>query len=160
MRTNIKKEQAHELRQVLTQFRLPAPVVDALVCSQEASNTYKAFRQQKKITTQDGWTIHFGKKQANHPVHKPTVSDTQRKRLQNQQIEQTSLESLDELTPLERFAQQLGTSQPEVSKGLLKVSLDIEKDKLLRIKAIAVKKQNSIGDVIRAAIDNYLDQLE
>lgn len=60
MKPAISKEQSIELRKWLEKQRLPKETIDSLLNSANASNTYKAFRQKKQMTTADGWTIHFG----------------------------------------------------------------------------------------------------
>ena len=173
MRTNIKKEQAQELRQLLSRLRLPARTINDLLSSQNASNTYKAFRQKQEITTADGWTINFHNKQvtqnkmskADRVIADKNALDNKHNPLLEQDVSESQTnKDTDALTALERFAQKLeqntGTHQSGIDVNTIKVSLDVDKSKLLRIKAIAVKKQVPLGHIIRDAIDNYLDQLE
>src|SRR5687767_3032425 len=60
MKAAISKDQSSELRKWLDRQRVPKATVDLLLNSNNASNTYKAYRLKKQITTPDGWVIHFG----------------------------------------------------------------------------------------------------
>ncbi len=76
MKAAISKEQSAELRKFMEKLRVPKETIDVLLSSRNASNTFKAYRLKKQISTTDGWVIHFGARWARTLEKDTSASET------------------------------------------------------------------------------------
>lgn len=178
IRASINKDQQKELRTVLKKFKVPDSSIDALLSSQHGSNTYKAFRQGKKITTVNGeWVIHFGGKWAkpagkandSRPAseraaeqHKAHIKDDPEETLEVPTIDESMLPDSPQI---EVDMPDLGTDQEGGNKpkaaanqgqNLIMVSFQLEKEYLMEMQQIAAKQGINVNMLSRLAIKRFL----
>lgn len=183
MKAAISKEQSTELRKWLEKQRLPRETIDVLLNSVNASNTYKAYRQKKQITTADGWAIHFGANWARQ-VEKDEVIKDETVAVEDE-TDISDSGSIDE--PETETAETKAAGGPEEIKvtdtvvsrtfmGLAeklkklkiedvdkpqvqKIAFEIDKDHLAMLKKYAAVKGSSVGSLIRQAIREFLESI-
>lgn len=189
MKAAISKEQSTELRKWLEKQRLPKETVDTLLSSANASNTYKAFRQKKQITTGDGWAIHFGANWA-RPVEKGETVKAEDEASGTGAVDEPETEAEAEPeTEASTDAEAKTTANPDEGKvtdtvvsrtfmGLAeklkklkiedvdkpqmqKIAFEIDKDHLAMLKKYAaVKGQGAtVGSLIRQAVREFLESI-
>jgi hypothetical protein len=183
MKVAISKEQSLELRKWLEKQRLPREIIDTLLSSNNASNTYKAYRQKKQIMT-DGWAIHFGANWA-RPVEKgePIKEEIVQAEDETDTSDSGSVDEPETETPAETrtadnpednkvtdtvvsrtfmgLAEKLkklkieDVDKPQVQK----IAFEIDKDHLAMLKKYAAVKGSSVGSLIRQAIREFLESI-
>lgn len=177
IRASITKDQQKELRTVLKKMKVPEGSIDALLSSQHGSNTYKAFRQGKKITSVNGeWVIHFGGKWAkpasetndsrpsedravNH--NKANLSSEPDKTIDMPTIDE---EMLPDSPQIQVDMPELGSSVPikkeassdNQSQNLIMVSFQLEKEYLMEMQKLAAKQGINVNQLSRLAIKRFL----
>jgi hypothetical protein len=172
MKAGISKEQAQDIRHWLEKQRVPKEVIDVLLSSRYASNTHKAFRMKKQITSPDGkWGIHFGANWARPVESKPEPSA---KKLAETPATPEIPPSAPPPKPkkdirtigedfLSRtfmgLAEKLKRLQVEdVDKPTMqRIALEIDKDHLAILKKASVEKETTVGNLIRIAIRDYIE---
>lgn len=185
MKAAISKEQSTELRKWLEKQRLPRETIDTLLSSANASNTYKAYRQKKQLTTADGWAIHFGANWA-RPIEKDEVIKDEAVKEAEDETDTSDSGSVDEPeagaavdskaagnpdemkvtdTVVSRtfmgLAEKLkklkieDVDKPQVQK----IAFEIDKDHLAMLKKYAAVKGSSVGSLIRQAIREFLESI-
>jgi hypothetical protein len=172
MKAAISKEQSNELRKWLEKQRLPRETIEMLLNSANASNTYKAFRQNKQITTTDGWTIHFGANWARQ-IEKGEVvkSEDDADISDSGSVEETeaSAGDPDEVKVSDTVVSPTFMGLAEKLKKLKiedvdkpqtqKIAFEIDKDHLAMLKKYASVKGSSVGSLIRQAIREFLESI-
>jgi hypothetical protein len=172
MKAGINKEQAQEIRRWLEKQRVPQETIDTLLSSQHASNTHKAFRMKKQITSPDGsWAIHFGANWArpvdavldSPPVIKPfsntppmppsAIADNKPKKdiksIGEDFLSRTFMGLADKLKRLQ---------VEDVDKPTMqKIALEVDKDHLAILKKASAEKETTVGNLIRIAIRDYIE---
>lgn len=170
MKAGINKEQALEIRRWLEKQRVPKDTIDLLLSSQYASNTHKAFRMKKQITSPDGgWSIHFGANWA-RPAESVTESPSPAKPVASKPATPAPMAAKprkDIKTIGEDFlsrtfmglAEKLKRLQVEdVDKPTMqKIALEIDKDHLAILKKASAEKETTVGNLIRIAIRDYIE---
>jgi hypothetical protein len=183
MKAAISKEQSLELRKWLEKQRLPREIIDTLLSSNNASNTYKAYRQKKQITT-DGWAIHFGANWA-RPVEKGETVKEETVQAEDE-MDTSDSGSVDEpetVTPAETKTadnpEDIKVTDTVVSRTFMglaeklkklkiedvdkpqvqKIAFEIDKDHLAMLKKYAAVKGSSVGSLIRQAIREFLESI-
>lgn len=176
-RASITKDQQKELIMVLKKFKVPQASIEALISSTHGSNTYKAFRQGKKINSVNGeWIINFGSKWAK-PASEAHISRPTEERAAQQHkahVEEDSSETLEVPTidesmlpdspAIEIDMPDLGSDQDRSGKApanqqgqnLIMVSFQLEKEYLLEMQKIAAKQGININMLSRLAIKRFL----
>lgn len=177
MRSTISKEQNQELRQILTKYRVPKDTIDLLLSSKYAANVYKAYRQKKKITSEDNWTIHFGANWAKAPEE-----DTQTfERIQaNNENDTSSLESetnspeevVKEISLSNHMGEDLASRtlqsivsfirKPKPAEAppkpkMRKVAIELDEDMLIKLKKLSDAENIPMSTLIRLAIRKYVN---
>jgi hypothetical protein len=173
MKAGINKEQSQEIRRWLEKQRVPKDTIDMLLSSQHASNTHKAFRMKKQINTPDGgWAIHFGANWA-RPVE-PTLEFGQEPKPFTVASPKLPLAAEPAVKPkkdiktlgedfLSRtfmgLAEKLKRLQVEdVDKPTMqKIALEVDKDHLAILKKASAEKETTVGNLIRVAIRDYIE---
>ncbi|MBN1379745.1 MAG: hypothetical protein JXA04_10990 [Gammaproteobacteria bacterium] len=172
MKAGINKEQALEIRRWLEKQRVPKDAIDVLLSSQHASNTHKAFRMKKQINTPDGtWAIHFGANWARpvENVPEPVVgsgiaTDVSARpapaapALKPKKDIKTIGEDFLSRTFM-GLAEKLKRLQVEdVDKPTMqKIALEVDKDHLAILKKASAEKDTTVGNLIRIAIRDYIE---
>jgi hypothetical protein len=176
-RASITKDQQKELMTVLKKFKVPQASIEALISSTHGSNTYKAFRQGKKITSVNGeWVINFASKWAkpvgdintSRPAEERAVQKN-KAHVQESSEETIEVPTIDEsMLPdapaIEIDMPDLGSDQdhsgkaPAAQQGqnLIMVSFQLEKEYLLEMQKIAAKQGININMLSRLAIKRFL----
>jgi hypothetical protein len=175
IKTNINKDQQKELKAVLVKLKVPSKEIDELMTSQVAPNTYKAYRQGKRIVTKDGqWIIHFGAKWAKQAAEKATAS------VQTKKPTQKSIspdETLDIPTIDEEMlpdSPQLMVDMPDINapesdkpipqptpsrfakSEQIMVSFQMEKEYLMAMQKQATKQGVNVNILFRLAVKQFL----
>ena len=176
-RASITKDQQKELVTILKKLKVPQASIETLISSTHGSNTYKAFRQGKKIPSIDGkWVINFGSKWAK-PTEEALVARPAEQRAVQQSkahVQEGTNETLEVPTidesmlpdspPIEIDMPDLGSDQDSSSKApasqagqnLIMVSFQLEKEYLLEMQKIAAKQGININMLSRLAIKRFL----
>ncbi len=182
MKAGINKEQATEIRRWLEKQRLPKESIEVLLSSQHAANTHKAFRMKKQINTPDGkWAIHFGANWA-RPVTADSDASADGKLATDVSIKPPAASTPEKPKPekprpekpkedvrktggdfLSRtfmgLAEKLKRLQVEdVDKPTMqKIALEVDKDHLAILKKASTEKDTTVGNLIRRAIREYIE---
>lgn len=186
MKAAISKEQSTELRKWLEKQRLPKETIDTLLSSANASNTYKAFRQNKQITTSDGWAIHFGANWArqvekNEIIKTEDVADTSDDGSDEPEQESEPEARVETQAEPEPKPDEIKVTDTVVSRTFMglaeklkklkiedvdkpqmqKIAFEIDKDHLAMLKKYAaIKGQGAtVGSLIRQAIREFLESI-
>lgn len=188
MKAGISKEQSIELRKWLEKQRLPRETIDTLLSSANASNTFKAYRQKKQMTTADGWAIHFGANWARQIEKDEAVKPEEEMDTNSGSVDEPEPEQQSEPDPdsePEQEAQAKNDSDnirdtvvsrtfmglaeklkklkiEDVDKPQMqKIAFEIDKDHLAMLKKYAsVKGQGAtVGSLIRQAIREFLESI-
>ncbi|HEY3486938.1 MAG TPA: hypothetical protein VGL10_02625 [Gammaproteobacteria bacterium] len=179
MKATISKEQSVELRKWLERQRLPKETIDALLNSTNASNTYKAYRQKKQITTPDGWAIHFGANWARQveqdEIPKAENEETETAASDDTSVDEPEPEAKPKIGPDDikaagdtvvsrtfmGLAEKLKKLKIEdVDKPQTqKIAFEIDKDHLAMLRKYASIKGTSVGSLIRQAIREFLESV-
>ena len=172
MKAGINKEQAMEIRRWLEKQRLPKETIDVLLSSQHAANTHKAFRMKKQINTPDGkWAIHFGANWARPVGTAPDSSiggrlatdvSTKPAAAPAAAKPKKDIKSIGEDFLSRTFmglAEKLKRMQVEdVDKPTMqKIALEVDKDHLAILKKASAEKDTTVGNLIRLAIREYIE---
>lgn len=174
-RASITKDQQKELIAALKKFKVPQASIEALISSAHGSNTYKAFRQGKKISSVNGeWVINFGSKWAKPAAEAKTSRPSEERSVQQHQahvqedseqaIEMPSIDEsmLPDAPAIQVDMPDLGSDQGSKSSGaqqgqnLIMVSFQLEKEYLLEMQKIAAKQGININMLSRLAIKRFL----
>lgn len=173
IRASITKDQQKELRAVLKKFKVPEGSIDALLSSQHGSNTYKAFRQGKKITSVNGeWVIHFGGKWAkpSGQVKDSRATDDKaveknKTNIKNGAVDVPTIdeEMLPDSPQIEVDMPELGTNVPKNDSAnspnqdhLIMVSFQLEKELLMELQKMAANQGLNVNQLSRLAIKRFL----
>lgn len=177
-RASITKDQQKEITAVLKKMKVPQASIEALISSAHGSNTYKAFRQGKKITSVNGeWLINFGSKIAK-PVSEANIARPAAQRSAEQHkahVNESPSETLDVPTidegmlppspQIEVEMPDLGSdgsapstkpAAPAQGQNLIMVSFQLEKEYLLEMQQIASKQGINVNQLSRLAIKRFL----
>lgn len=174
-RASITKDQQKELIATLKKLKVPQASIEALISSAHGSNTYKAFRQGKKINSVNGaWVINFGSKWAKPVDEAKTARPAEERSAQQhkahiQEHATIDVPTIDEsMLPdapaIEIDMPDLGSDQDPSSKApaaqqgqnLIMVSFQLEKEYLLEMQKIATKQGININMLSRLAIKRFL----
>ncbi len=170
-RASITKDQQKELVTALKKMKVPQSSIEALISSTHGSNSYKALRQGKKITSVNGeWVINFGSKWAKPAAELKATTAAERSReaahiqaANEQALEVPSIDEsmLPDSPKIEVEMPELGGNQsnkpsPAHNKDLIMVSFQLEKEYLLEMQRIAAKQGINVNQLCRLAIKRFL----
>jgi hypothetical protein len=171
MKATISKEQSAELRKWLDKQRVPKATADLLLNSNTASNTYKAYRLKKQITTPDGWVIHFGTNSARPLEQGESVeSDALADEVDAESGENEADGEEDDIkkagdTFVSRTFMGLAEKLKKLkiedadSPQMQKIAFELDKDHLAMLKKYATIKGITVGALIRQAIREFLESV-
>ncbi|MGM0564117.1 MAG: hypothetical protein ACQES2_07285 [Pseudomonadota bacterium] len=169
IKANISKDQQRELRAALKKLKVPPKIVEELLSSQNASNTYKAFRQGKRVETKHGgWVIHFGSKWARPADTKASAGHSARAEAQykGEQPEEGDVdlpaideEQLPDAPPIEVEMPSLtGDKSQTKAGGMVMISFQIERELLMEMQKLAQKQGLTVNQLSRLAIKRFLNK--
>jgi hypothetical protein len=181
MKVTISKEQSNELRKWMEKQRLPKEIIDTLLSSANSSNTYKAYRQKKQITS-DGWAINFGANWARQLEKDEIVKDDpledEADGADSGMVDESEPESESETEAKDGADNVRDTVVSRTFMGLAeklkklkiedvdkpqmqKIAFEIDKDHLAMLKKYAsVKGQGAtVGSLIREAVRQFLESI-
>ncbi|EDY86745.1 hypothetical protein GP5015_1544 [gamma proteobacterium HTCC5015] len=167
IKANISKDQKKELQTALNKLKVPKEISEEMLSSQNASNTYKAFRQGKKVETKKGdWVIHFGSKWARPKDSKAHTPRTAANRggdvppePQIDDLPSIDEESLPDSPPIEVEMPSLtGDTSQSKATGMVMISFQIERELLMDMQKLAQKQGLTVNQLSRLAIKRFLDK--
>lgn len=167
LKANINREQIKELRDALGRMRLPVAIIDQLVSSKHGSNTYRAFRQGRRMSTPDGeWNINFAAKiarKSNEESKRPAATTTSN-RVSPSSMPQIDNSILPDAAPIDvKMPDLVAKTAPKAKAksaagGSTMLSFQIEREYLNKIQTLAQKQSLSVSQVCRLAIKRFLGE--
>lgn len=175
MRSTISKDQSQELRQVLTKYRVSKETIELLLSSKNAAKVYRAYRQKKKIVTEDNWIIHFGANWAKSP-EEDAQSFEQNHTEEENGISPPKTESPEEavkeitsnnhpgedlasrtLQTIVSFIRKPKPIAPPPKPRMHKVAIELDEEVLIKLKKLSDAENIPMSALIRLAIRKYID---